>query len=174
MHDLFRSHRRSLRRASRALVAAALTSLCFASPALAAGDDPVPTPTPGHAAGGPSAESLVNDGIARAKRGEWAQAEASHRAAIALSPELPEAWNGLGHALKNQKRFDESLAAYQEALRLRPRYPQALEYMGETYVMMGRYKDAEKVLARLRPLDRQLAAQLESSIVNRTQRAASW
>ena len=169
-----RSLSRTLARLTIALAVGGL-ALASAAPVIAAGDDPVATPTPGHAGDvGPSAESLTNDGLALAKRGEWSAAEKSYREAIALSPSLPEAWNGLGHSLKNQKRFDESLAAYEEALRLRPRYPQALEYMGETYVMMGRYKDAEKVLARLRPLDRQLAAQLESSIVNRTQRASTW
>ena len=73
-----------------------------------------------------------------------------------------------------QRRYDQALVAYNEALRQRPVYPQALEYLGETYVAMGRYKDAEKTLARLRPIDAALAAQLDSSIVNRTQRASNW
>ncbi|HZR83485.1 MAG TPA: tetratricopeptide repeat protein [Candidatus Binatia bacterium] len=164
----------SARRAGLALLAAALV---LAGPAArcarASGDDPLPTPTAGKHAE-PSAESLVNDGLAQAKRGEWKAAEARYRAAIATSRTIPEAWNGLGHALKNQRRFDEAIAAYDEALKLRPAYPQALEYLGETYVMMGRYGSARKVLARLRPLDRQLAAQLQSSIDNRTLRASNW
>ena len=40
-----------------------------------------------------------------------------------------EAWNGLGHSLKNLGRFDDSVSAYQVALRIRPQYPQALEYL---------------------------------------------
>jgi Flp pilus assembly protein TadD len=161
----------------RGLLAALL--LCVAvlrspAPVHASGDDPLPTPTPapdGHAA--ISAEALVNDGLARAQKGQWLAAEASYRQAAELAPDLPEAWNGLGHALKYSRRFEESIAAYEQALRLRPAYPQALEYLGEAYVAMGRYKDAMGVLARLHPIDRALAAQLEASITGAT-RHASW
>ena len=166
------------RRAAVGAVSALVLTAIVAQPPIAArasGDDPLPTPTAAPAPGlGPSAEALVNEGLALAKRGEWSAAEAKYREATTLTPDLPEAWNGLGHALKNERRYDESLVAYEEALRLRPVYPQALEYLGETYVAMGRFKDARKVLAKLQPLDRRLAAQLESSIENRTQNAASW
>src|SRR5207245_9775576 len=42
-----------------------------------------------------------------------------------VRPAFPEAWNGLGHALRKRGKFEESVKAYQEALRLRPQYPQA-------------------------------------------------
>lgn len=156
------------------LVAAVATSpMVLPSPARASGDDPLPKPT-GSPSAQPSAEEIVNQGIDLAKQGKWKEAEASYRRATKLSPGLPEAWNGLGHSLKMERRYDDALVAYHEALRQRPAYPQALEYLGETYLAMGRYKDAEKTLARLRPLDAALAAQLDSSIVNRTQRASSW
>ncbi|HEY8518102.1 MAG TPA: tetratricopeptide repeat protein [Candidatus Binatia bacterium] len=160
------------RRTWRTLAALAV-AVALAGPAHAAGDDdPLPTPTPG-GNGGLSAEALANQGRLQAQAGEWAAAEASYRAAIARRADLPEAWNGLGHALKSQRRFDEAIAAYDEALRLRPDYPQALEYLGETYVMMGEFKKAEDVLARLRPLDAKLAAQLAHAITTRSQHA-SW
>ncbi|MEW6267756.1 MAG: tetratricopeptide repeat protein [Thermodesulfobacteriota bacterium] len=163
------------RSTARRALALSLLAAALAGPALAAdGDDPLPTPTPGsRRAEGPSAEALANEGRLQAQAGEWAAAEASYRAAIARRADLPEAWNGLGHALKSQRRFDEAIAAYDEALRLRPSYPQALEYLGETYVMMGEFKKAEQVLARLRPLDAKLADQLASAITSRSQRA-SW
>ena len=56
------------------------------------------------------------------------------------------------------------VATYGEALRLRPNYPEALEYLGEAYVKLGRPDDARKVLDRLRPLDRARAQELAEVI----------
>jgi len=50
--------------------------------------------------------------------------------------------------------------AYDRALTLRPNYAEALEYLGEAYVKMGRLDDAGKVLGRLEPLDREEARKL--------------
>lgn len=148
----------------------------FVRAALAAGDDPVPAPTrsadkpSGHA----SAAELVNRGQELSKKREWQLAEESFRAATELQPELPEAWNGLGHALKNEWRFDESVSAYERALALRPRYPQALEYLGEAYVLKGDARRAREVLARLRPLDERMAEHLAQVIDGKTAVASGW
>jgi tetratricopeptide (TPR) repeat protein len=63
-----------------------------------------------------------------------------------------------------QKKYDESVKSYQEALRLRPDYPQALEYLGETYVQMGKLDQAKGVVERLRTLDPDEADELEETI----------
>src|SRR5262245_32936970 len=100
---------------------------------LSAGSGAVPVPPPSANPGrapAMSAEARYNEGEARAAKHDWPGAEAAYRDATRLKPAFPEAWNGLGHALKNLKRYDESVRAYQEALRLRPDYPQALEYLG--------------------------------------------
>jgi tetratricopeptide (TPR) repeat protein len=81
-----------------------------------------------------------------------------------MRPAYPEAWNGLGFALRNQGKYAESLEAYDEALRLRPDYPDALEYLGEAYVKLGRLEDARRVLERLKPLDRERARELSEAI----------
>ena len=82
----------------------------------------------------------------------------------AIRAEFPDAWNELGFALRNQGRYAESLDAYHEALRQRPDFPEALEYLGEAYVKMGRLDDARAVLARLRVLDAARAAELDEEI----------
>src|SRR5688572_7971003 len=104
------------------------------APAVRAAEDP-PNPPP---AGVPlpatpavTAESQLNEGLALARRQDWAAAERRYREAIRLRASFPEAWNGLGYALRKQGRYAESVQAYHEALRLRPSYPQALEYLGE-------------------------------------------
>jgi tetratricopeptide (TPR) repeat protein len=157
------------------LASASIATLLAAGTARASGDDPVPEPTksPGHHASA-SAEHLVNEGIALAKQANWVGAEQKYRAAIAVKQDIPEAWNGLGHALKMQRHYDDALAAYQEALRLRPVYPQAIEYLGETYAEMGRIGEANQQLAHLRRLDGKLAEQLASAITNKTTHASSW
>src|SRR5439155_714167 len=65
---------------------------------------------------------------------------------------------------RNDGRYPESLQAYDEALRLRPNYPEALEYLGEAYVKLGRLDDARRVLDRLRPLDTGRAKELAEVI----------
>lgn len=163
------------RRVLRVVAAATLITALGTARADAAGDDPVPEPKP---TSSPSLSStaprLTNEGLALSKAGQWPAAEDKYRAAIRADRSIPEAWNGLGHALKMQQRYDAALVAYDEALRLRPNYPQALDYLGETYVELGRLDDARRVLARLEPLDGQLAGQLAKSIQNETSQTASW
>jgi tetratricopeptide (TPR) repeat protein len=91
-------------------------------------------------------------------------AAAAFGRAVEMKPAYPEAWNGLGYALRNQGRYPESLKAYDEALRLRPDYPEALEYLGEAYVKLGRLDDARRVLERLRRLDAGMARELAEAI----------
>jgi tetratricopeptide (TPR) repeat protein len=125
------------------------------------GPDPVVVP-PGAPA--VSAQSRVNDGIKLGKKKDWAGAERAYRDALRLDPSLPEGWNGLGFALRNQKKYPESIAAYEEALKRRPQYAQALEYLGEAYVQMGRLDEARAIHTRLQPLDAHEARELAKAI----------
>ena len=56
------------------------------------------------------------------------------------------------------------MQAYAEALRLRHDFPEALEYLGEAYVKMGRLDDARRILDRLKPLDAARAKELAEVI----------
>ena len=114
--------------------------------------------------GAESADARFNAGVAAAKAADWPKAEVAFRQATQRRPRFPEAWNGLGHSLKMQGRFDDALTAYDEALRQRPDFPEALEYLGETYVAMNKPDDARATLAKLKPLDAKLAERLEKSI----------
>jgi tetratricopeptide (TPR) repeat protein len=95
---------------------------------------------------------------------DWAGAEAAFRQAIVQRPDFADAWNELGYALRHQRRYGESVDAYLEALRLRPSFPEALEYLGEAYVEMGRLDDARRVLGRLRAVDTARAEELAEVI----------
>ena len=134
----------------RVLTLAGLLLLAAAAPAAA---EMTPTPAPSRLPPVPSAE------------GEYARVAAvAFSRAVEMKPAYPEAWNGLGFALRNQGKYVEALKAYDEALRLRPDYPDALEYLGEAYVKMGRLEDARRVLERLTPLDREQAKELSEAI----------
>jgi tetratricopeptide (TPR) repeat protein len=111
-----------------------------------------------------SAKSRLNDGITLAKKKDWPGAEQAYRDSLRLDPGPPEAWNGLGFALRNQKKYPESIAAYEEALKRRPNYAQALEYLGEAYVQLGQLDDARAIHARLQPLDAKEARELAQAI----------
>jgi tetratricopeptide (TPR) repeat protein len=162
-----------LRRGAVLALGATLLLTLGGTSARAAGDDPVPVPTSSPSLK-TSAALLTNEGIALSNAGDWPGAEVKYRAAIRDDRTIPEAWNGLGHALKMQRQYDAALLAYDHALKLRPDYPKALEYLGETYVELGRLDDARNVLARLEKLDGALAERLAQSIQGETSRTASW
>jgi cytochrome c-type biogenesis protein CcmH/NrfG len=120
------------------------------------------------------AEARLQDGRGLADKQDWAAAETAFRDAIRLRSAFPEAWNGLGHALRMQKKYAESVQSYQEALRLRPDYPQALEYLGEAYVQMGKLDDARALLRRLQVLDPREAAALAGAIDGGAHASGRW
>lgn len=148
----------------RRIILAAILMLGCANTVWAAGGEEMPTPKPKDGAPQLSGEAKYNEGLAFTRTQEWARAERAYREALKLKPEMPEAWNELGHAIKRQGRLEESIPVYEQALRLRPHYPQALEYLGEAYVLLGRIGDARALHARLKPLDAGLAQQLASAI----------
>jgi tetratricopeptide (TPR) repeat protein len=58
-------------------------------------------------------------------RGELSAAVKAYREAINRDPELPVAYNNLGHVLLKLANFDEALAAFENALKLKPDYTSA-------------------------------------------------
>ncbi len=61
------------------------------------------------------------------RRGEWDQAEAAWKKCLELagSPSDPSAWFHLGKVFERKNQISDAIAAYEEALRLRPNYPEA-------------------------------------------------
>jgi tetratricopeptide (TPR) repeat protein len=143
---------------------AALLVLALLIPAAPVAADMTPAPPRTRMPPAPSAEQEYGRGLAATRAKEWSVAAAAFGRAVEMKPAYPEAWNGLGYALRNQGRYPESLKAYDEALRLRPDYPEALEYLGEAYVKLGRLDDARRVLERLRRLDAGMARELAEAI----------
>lgn len=85
--------------------------------------------------------------------------------AVSQQAQMYEAWNYIGYTSRKMGEFDKALAAYDEALRLKPDYSDAIEYRGEAYLGLNRVEDAKqaymKLFAGARPLADQLMAAMQ-------------
>jgi protein O-mannosyl-transferase len=71
----------------------------------------------------------------------YVESIAASRAALALRPNYPEAWNNIGAAYNKLGRYDEAAAACEEALRLKPDFQLArndLQYAREMAKTSGK------------------------------------
>jgi tetratricopeptide (TPR) repeat protein len=65
-------------------------------------------------------------------------------AALALRPNDPGALEGQGLAQRRMGRFDAAIASFEQAFTQNPRNSVLAADIGSTYMMMGRYPDAER------------------------------
>lgn len=81
-------------------------------------------------------------------------------AATRLDTSMHEAYTYLGYANRKLGRYDESLQAYDQALKINPDTPYAIEYQGETFLALNRIDEARFNFLRLYALDPHSAAKL--------------
>jgi tetratricopeptide (TPR) repeat protein len=95
--------------------------------------------------------------------------------ATEVDPKLAEAWNYLGYTNRHLGNYDVALAAYQNALTLKPGYPDALEYRGEAFLGLNRVSDAQQAYLDLFSGNRELAGKLLTALKGwvETQRTSS-
>jgi tetratricopeptide (TPR) repeat protein len=79
----------------------------------------------------------------------FSQAREHFRTVVAADPNLKEAWNLLGYTSRRLGEYEESLSAYDAALKLEPDYPEAIEYRAELYLLTGRLTQAREAYATL-------------------------
>jgi len=82
-------------------------------------------------------------------RKDWAAAQAVLQPYTVTNPSSADGFNLLGYSLRNQKKYDESLVAYKQALTLDPKHKGAHEYIGIAYIQMGQIDKAKEHLASL-------------------------
>lgn len=80
--------------------------------------------------------------------------------ATELNPSMYQAWNYVGYTNRRLGNFDAALQAYDRALRLKPDYPEAIEYRGHAYLGLNRLSEAKDAYLALYAANRKLAAQL--------------
>jgi Flp pilus assembly protein TadD len=74
-----------------------------------------------------TAKYLVNLGLSLGGMGLGRTAEAIEtlRKAVAVDPNIPEAWSNLGNEFRNDLQFEQAIECYQKALALRPNFADA-------------------------------------------------
>ena len=80
--------------------------------------------------------------------------------AARLDTSMHEAYTYLGFANRKLGRYSEALRAYQQALKINPDTPHAIEYQGEAFLALNRIDEARFNFLRLYALDQQSAAKL--------------
>ena len=106
------------------------------------------------------AEGADREKLAKKAAKQWAASAREHDTAVKKNPKMHEAHSGLGYALRKAGQYDESLAAYNRALALEPRFGEAIEYRAETYLALGKLGEAREAYLALFAGDRKLADQL--------------
>jgi tetratricopeptide (TPR) repeat protein len=131
--------------AKQVLMVAVYLAASLAGVAFAAGGSPDPEP-----AWGPS-DPVIEKVNALAKRNDWQGAIALLRDAVAATPANAEYHNMYAYSIRKSASPDMGLVFkhYNEALRLKPDYRGAHEYIGEAYLMVDNLAKAKEHLARL-------------------------
>ena len=97
--------------------------------------------------------------LAKANK-QYKKAVGMFKSATEKLPTLHQAFSSLGYTLRKTGDFDGSLAAYNQALKLVPLYGEAIEYRAEAYLGLDRLDEAKDAYMQLFSADRTLAGQL--------------
>jgi len=91
--------------------------------------------------------------IEKKMKKEFGRAIKSFKSAVKKNPNLFQAHSSLGFVLRKTGQYEESLAAYDQALFLAPNYPEAIEYQAEAYLGLDKLDDAKSAYLLLFRLD---------------------
>lgn len=78
--------------------------------------------------------SLYDQGLAATQANDYQKALPIFEAALSQDPDNPDVLNMLAHTQRKIGMLDEAVDNYKKALSLRPKFPEAHEYLGEAYV----------------------------------------
>jgi len=78
--------------------------------------------------------SLYDQGIDASQKNDFQKALPLFEEALRQDPNNPDILNMLAHTQRKIGLIDEALANYKKAIELRPRFPEAHEYLGEAYI----------------------------------------
>ena len=104
------------------------------------------------AGGGTSRSSQSSEyrkAIKAVKKEDYSKAIELLQQSLEKNPKNANAWNYMGYSLRNLKRYDEALVAYEKALKIKPKHKGAIEYLGELYLQTDQLDKAKAQLKRL-------------------------
>jgi len=128
---------RVLNRAAVTGIAAAFAVIFVAVTLHASGSSPEPRSTPTPAAettGDKDQNDLFAKGAEYAKNEQFNEARKIFEELAVQQPKNPDVLNMLAYTQRKTGDIDEALSNYKQALKIRPKFPQAHEYMGEAYL----------------------------------------
>ena len=82
----------------------------------------------------PAAVSLYDQGVQASQHNDFQKALPLFEQALQQDPNNPDILNMLAHSQRKTGSIDEAIVNYQKALALRPKFPEAREYLGEAYI----------------------------------------
>ena len=89
-------------------------------------------------------ESELNRGWRLHQQKHLAEAERIYRSVLAESPKDANAWCYLGIALNDQRLYAQAVQAYEAALSLNPRFPIALNNLGNSLRYLSEFDRADQ------------------------------
>jgi tetratricopeptide (TPR) repeat protein len=101
----------------------------------------------------PQAQRAFDAARAHLRAGRTADAERGFRDVIAKHPELGGAHANLGLILRNTGKYDESIAALEQAVKASPKQPVFLNQLGVSYRHKGQFQKAQKAYEQAIALD---------------------
>lgn len=109
-----------------------------------------------------------NSGVKYMKKGKYKKAQAKFEAALAKKPDMADAHNNLGYALRKQgpENYEEALRHYDRAIELNAKLAEAYMYRGVLHMLMGNEDKALEDHRTLTRLDRNLADALQAAIAS--------
>ena len=112
-------------------------------------------------AAGKATDARKKDKAAKESQEQYQNALGKLEQAVQYNPSMYEAWNLVGYTRRKLGNYDTALDAYDHALKLKPTYPEAIEYRGEAYLDLfaGDRTLADKLLGSMKTwLDTQRSA----------------
>ncbi|KPJ76527.1 MAG: hypothetical protein AMJ54_11430 [Deltaproteobacteria bacterium SG8_13] len=140
-----------------------IVALVFsATAAIAAGSSPQPA--------GDSRPGVAeyNAGVKLMKQGKYASAQAKFETSLDKNPNMAEAHNNLGYALRKQGsvKYQKALSHYNRAIDLDANLAEAYMYRGVLHMLMGNEEKALQDHRTLTRLNRGLADALQAAIAS--------
>jgi tetratricopeptide (TPR) repeat protein len=102
--------------------------------------------------------------VADKARKEYEKALKDFKSATERNPDMYQAYNGLGFSYRKTGDYVKALEMYEKALKLKPGFPDAIEYRGEAYLGLNRIDDAKQAYLEVLAADRKQADTLMAAM----------